>query len=158
MTTNPVTLDQFRTSLLAVLEETFEKVQGIYLDRSTSLFETLDGLSAEAASKAVSASRSTIAAHVSHLCFYLDTVLRSIRAEPVGKIDWKESWKVQRVTKDEWDALRARCRQSYHDVLAVVKGMDAWDRPDDLTDSLAILAHTAYHLGAIRLAMGVAKA
>ena len=155
MPSNPVTLDQFRTSLLAVLEETFESVQGIYLDKRTSLFETLDGISAEDASRAPSASRSTIAAHVYHLCFYLDVLLRSIRAEAAGKVDWKESWKVQRVTKDEWDALRARCRQAYTDVLAVVKGMDAWDRPDDVTDSIAILAHTAYHLGAIRLAAGV---
>ena len=157
MESSPVTLDQFRNSLLAVLEETFESVQGIYLDKRTSLFETLDGISAEAASKSPSDSRSTIAAHVYHLCFYLDVVLRSIRAEPVGTVDWKESWKVQRVTKEEWEALKARCRTSYHDVLAVVKGMDAWDRPDDVTDSLAILAHTAYHLGAIRMALGAAQ-
>jgi len=102
-------------------------------------------------------SRSTIAAHVSHLCFYLSVVLRSIRSEAVGKIDWKESWKKQCVTKSEWETLRSGCRQAYTDVLAVVKGMDAWDRPDDVTDSLAILAHTAYHLGAIRLALGVVR-
>jgi len=155
MNSNPVTLDQFRTSLLAVLEETFESVQGVYLDKGTSLFETLDAISAEDASKSPAPSRSTIAGHLYHLCFYLDVVLRSIRAEAVGTINWRESWRSQHVTKDEWDALKARCRQSYTDVLAVVKGMDAWDRPDDVTDSLAILAHTAYHLGAIRLALGV---
>ena len=155
MNSNPVTLDQFRASLLAVLEETFESVQGIYLDKGTSLFETLDAISAEDASKATAPSRSTIAAHAYHLCFYLDAVLRSIRAEAVGTINWRESWKVQHVTKDEWEALQARARHSYTDVLAAVKGMDAWDRPGDVTDSLAILAHTAYHLGAIRLALGV---
>jgi hypothetical protein len=153
----PVPVEQLRASLLELFGETIEKSGRYYLDKGTSLFETLDTISAEAASKAVSGSRSTIAAHVEHVRFYLDVNLRSIQGEAVGQIDWKESWKRQHVTPEEWEALKGRLRQEYTNVLATMKGGAAWDRPEDLSDTLAILAHTAYHLGAIRQALGVVK-
>ena len=153
----PSSMEQMRASLLTLLEETFERVSGYYLDKGTSLFETLEGISPETASKAASGSRASIAAHVEHLRFYLDVSLRSMRGEAVGKIDWSESWKLQRVTAEEWEALKGRLRQAYTSVQATVHGDDAWDRPEDVSDALAILAHTAYHLGAIRQAMGVVK-
>jgi hypothetical protein len=103
----------------------------------------------------VSRSRSSIAAHVDHIRFYLDVAQRSMRGEAVGEINWKESWRMQRVTPGEWEALKSHLRQAYTGVLAAVKGQDAWDRPQDVTDSLAILAHTAYHLGAIRQTLGM---
>jgi hypothetical protein len=153
----PVPVEQLRTSLLDLLGETIEKSGRYYLDKDTSLFETLETISAEVASKAVSGTRSTIAAHVEHVRFYLDVNLRSIQGEAVGQIDWKESWRHQRVTSEEWEALKGRLRQAYTSVLATVKGGAAWDRPEDLSDTLAILAHTSYHLGAIRQALGAVK-
>jgi len=154
MTANPVPIEQIRASLLTLLDETFEKGSVAYLDRGTSLFETLEGVNAETASRAVSPSRSSIAAHVDHIRFYLDIAQRSMRGEAVGEIDWKESWRLQKVTPEKWEELKGHLRQTYKGVLAAVKGQDAWDRPQDVTDSLAILAHTAYHLGAIRQALG----
>jgi len=154
MTANPVPIEQIRASLLTLLDETFEKGSVAYLDRGTSLFETLEGVNADTASRAVSPSRSSIAAHADHIRFYLDVAQRSMRGEAVGEIDWKESWRLQKVTPEEWENLKGRLRQTYKGVLVAVKGQDAWDRPQDVTDSLAILAHTAYHLGAIRQALG----
>jgi hypothetical protein len=47
----------FANNLFAMMEETFEsKHHGIYLDRGTSLFETLETVSAEEASVPVGAS------------------------------------------------------------------------------------------------------
>ena len=154
MTANPVPIEQIRASLLTLLEETFEKGNVAYLDRGTSLFETLEGVDAETASRAVSKTRSSIAAHVDHARFYLDVAQRSMRGEAVGEVDWKESWRMQKVTPEEWEKLKGHLRQTYTGMLAAVKGQDAWDRPQDVTDSLAVLAHTAYHLGAIRQALG----
>jgi hypothetical protein len=154
MSPNPVPIEQIRASLLTLLDETFEKGSVAYLDRGGSLFETLDGINADAASRSVSPSRGSIAAHVGHIAFYLEVIQRSMRGEAVGEVDWKESWRTQRVNTKEWDGLKARLRQAYTGVLAAVKGQDAWDRPQDVTDSLAILAHSAYHLGAIRQAVG----
>ncbi len=50
MADQPV-IELFKKALLDCLEETFERVSGIYLDSGTSLFETLEGVSAEEASR-----------------------------------------------------------------------------------------------------------
>jgi hypothetical protein len=63
---------RFAEALLTVLEETFEKVQGIFLDRGTSLFETLETITAEEASVPVGGRCATLAAQVKHTAFYLE--------------------------------------------------------------------------------------
>ncbi|HTK70691.1 MAG TPA: hypothetical protein VL857_12915, partial [Candidatus Eisenbacteria bacterium] len=72
MSPNPVPIEQIRASLLTLLDETFEKGAVAYLDRGGSLFETLESINAEAASRAVSPARGSIASHVGHLAFYLE--------------------------------------------------------------------------------------
>jgi len=41
-----IPVERFTIDLFELLTETFERVQGRYLDRGTSLFETLDTISA----------------------------------------------------------------------------------------------------------------
>jgi hypothetical protein len=53
-------MDCFTTELYDLLSETFEKTQGIYLDRGTSLLETMETISAEQASRPVSAKGASI--------------------------------------------------------------------------------------------------
>jgi len=36
-----IPVDRFKTQLLDCLEETFSRIRGIYLDKRTSLYETL---------------------------------------------------------------------------------------------------------------------
>ncbi len=43
----------FFTEVSRLLDETFENHHGIYLDKGTSLFETLDGIRADEASRPV---------------------------------------------------------------------------------------------------------
>ena len=45
--TQQIPLELFTGELFPMLEETFERVHGIYLDKGTSLFETLDTITAE---------------------------------------------------------------------------------------------------------------
>ena len=52
--TQQIPVERLTSTLYALLTETFERVQGIFLDRGTSLFETLDGITAEQASRATS--------------------------------------------------------------------------------------------------------
>ena len=52
---NPLPAERFTTPFFEMLEETFEHVYGNYLDGGTSLFETLETISAEDASRPVSA-------------------------------------------------------------------------------------------------------
>ncbi len=149
--------DRFTNELFDVLDETFEQVQGIYLDKGTSLFETLETVSAEQASRPVSAECASIAAQVEHVRFYLEVLERVIQKKPVGKIDWQESWKLEKVKPEEWEALKGRLREAHESVLKVMKSLDSWEGEDDIGGSLAILAHTAYHLGEIRQALCVVR-
>jgi hypothetical protein len=144
-------LEQFTKELFECLEETFEKTHGIYLDRNTSLFETLEAVSALDASRASGKNCPTVAAQVEHVCFYLDVLNDVIRSEQIVKVDWREIWqRVGAVTPEVWDDLRRRLRESYERVLETLKSYDKWEGEYGIAGALAILTHTAYHLGGIR--------
>src|ERR1051325_6038962 len=69
-----IPVERFKKALLACLEETFSNVRGIYLDKGTTLYETLESMSAEEASQSISTNSATIAAQVEHVRFYLDVI------------------------------------------------------------------------------------
>jgi len=148
-----VDLERVKDQLLTFLDETFERVHGIYLDRGTSLFETLEGVSAEEASRPVSARCASIAGQVEHVRVYIDLLDRSLRGEEIGTVDWDATWWLTSVTPEEWQGLKDRLREAYRSAVATIRGVDAWDDEHDLGDALAILVHTAYHLGEIRQAL-----
>ena len=152
-----IALESFTKALSALLDETFERVHGIYLDRGTSLFETLETISAEEASRPVSATCASIAAQVEHVRFYLEVLGRYARGEAVGKVDWAASWQLTTVTPEEWDALKGRLRDTHRDILAVVGDARTWEDENAIGGSMAIVAHTAYHLGEIRQALCTIK-
>lgn len=150
--------ERFSTEVLQCLNETFEHVHGIYLDKGTSLFETLEGISAEVASQSVTDNSATIAAQVEHIRFYLDVLNDVMHGKEVGKVDWQEIWKnVRTVTPAEWDEQKRRLRQSYERVLGTLKGFRSWDGEEELSGALAVLVHSAYHLGGIRQALGAIR-
>lgn len=143
----------FREALLAALEETFENVRGMYLDKGTSLFETLATLSAEEASRPVSATCASIAAQVAHVRFYIDVLLRFMRGER-PEVDWGEIWRtVREVTPEEWAASQARLREAYAQVRELASRYDDWTAENAIGGALALLMHNAYHLGEIRQAL-----
>jgi hypothetical protein len=140
-------------ALLVVLDETFDKVQGIFLDRNTSLFETLADITAAEASIPVGGKCATLAAQVSHVAFYLTVVEESVRNPNAPKADWNHIWRtVSHVTPDEWDAIKADLRQSYDRLLTLLRGTPAWG-VDEIASAVGVVAHTAYHLGEIRQAL-----
>ena len=49
----------------------------------------------------------------------------------------------------EWEALRHDLRGSYEALLRTLSSLEAWG-DDEIGDGMAIVVHTAYHLGAIR--------
>ncbi|HNP70797.1 MAG TPA: hypothetical protein PKK15_06805 [Kouleothrix sp.] len=149
--------EHFTQTLFALLSETFEQVQGIYLDRGTALFETLATISADEASRPVSASCANLAAQVNHVRFYLEVLSEYIQAHPVGKVDWQASWQVGAVSPAEWAALTARLRAEYERVVALLRGIESWEGEDEIGGALAIVVHTAYHLGEIRQALCVLR-
>jgi DinB superfamily len=154
-----IPVDRFKTQLLDCLEETFSRIRGIYLDKRTSLYETLEGVSAAEASRAISQNSATIAAQVEHVRFYLDVLDEFMRTGIDKKNNWREIWEtVREVTPEQWEDIKRRLRQSHERVLATINSYETWDGEHDISAALAILAHTAYHLGGIRQALGAIRA
>lgn len=154
-----ITLERFKEPLLELLDETFSTTHGLFLDRGTSLFDTIQNVSADEASQSSSVATSTIAAQVDHVRFYLDVLTDIIRTKRVIKIDWRDIWQRDgRVNQEEWNSIRAQLKLSHQKVLDTINQFEAWDGEYDLAGPLSILAHTAYHLGGIRQALGVVRA
>jgi len=145
----------FSSNVLAIIKETFEKVDGIYLDRNTSLLETLNAISAEAASRPVSESGTSIAAHLYHARFYIQVLRDYMDGKWNEGVDWKGSWSHVNVSDNEWESLRKELAEDYRDLLAYLQGIKDWSDERRLGGAIAIVAHTAYHLGAIRQMMRI---
>jgi hypothetical protein len=149
----PESLDpkDFTNNLFGLLKEFFESpptTGASCLDQKTGLFDTLNSLSSERVSQRIEEAPS-IAAHCEHMRFYQDILIGGLMGKDYGKIDWKQSWLVQTVTDDEWQRLKDNLKQQYQELMALLESFDAWD-DYKVGDPMAILAHTAYHLGAIR--------
>jgi hypothetical protein len=59
--------NDFTANLFKLMEETFESPLGIYLDKDTSLFQTLETVSAQEASIPVGGKCASLAAQVAHV-------------------------------------------------------------------------------------------
>jgi hypothetical protein len=155
--TDQLLAERWKRELFDILDETFERVQGIYLDRGTSLFETLATVSAAEASQRISAQCACLAAQVYHVRYYLVVLSGYMRKQPPEAVDWAASWQLTSVTPEEWDRLREDLRETYQQVRALFNSFTAWDGDEDISGALAIVVHTAYHLGEIRQGLGVLR-
>ena len=86
--TQQIQADEFTKALYSLLDETFDNVQGYYLDKGTSMFETLATVSAAEASIPVGGKCATLAAQVKHVAFYLDVLEHTVRTQQFEKQDW----------------------------------------------------------------------
>jgi hypothetical protein len=154
----PISQPQLVQELLDILDETFENHHGIYLDKGTSLFQTLETIDARQASQPVGATCASIAAQVAHVTFYLEVLERYIVANDTSKADWGYIWRtVREVTPEEWDQLRADLQRTYRRIVAMFQEVATWESDPHLSGALAIAIHTAYHLGEIRQALCTIK-
>lgn len=150
--------EAFRNTLFALLDETFENHHGIYLDRDTCLFRTLESVSAQEASIPVGGKCATLAAQVAHVIFYLEVLERYVVQHDTSRVDWGEVWRtVSAVTPEEWSALKDRLEVTYRRIFKIFQDNPTWDE-DSMSGSLACVVHTAYHLGEIRQALCTLKA
>jgi hypothetical protein len=146
--------EHFTKALFMLLDETFDNVQGFYLDKNTSLFETLADITADEASIPVGGKCSTLAAQVKHVAFYLDVVEKSVRDPNYPKADWGEIWRtVNRVNAEEWQSIQDELRTNYDHILDLIKSAPAWPSESEIGSAIAVVVHTAYHLGEIRQAL-----
>lgn len=148
-----ISIEKFEEALNGLLTETFESVQGAYLDKGTSLFETLATVTAEQASRPVSARCASLAAQVAHTRYYLEVTSRYIRGEQPTDVDWTTSWQIVAVTPEEWARLNQELRDTYGQVRTLLAGITDWNVGDRLGEALLTVVHSAYHLGEIRQAL-----
>ncbi len=144
--------EDFTENLFTLLKETFEgpppKTASAFLDQGCGLFQTVGQLTAEDASRPGWPGGTTIAAHCAHMKFYLDVLHRYMQG-PIESADWKQSWLVQTVTPEEWEALKRGLRGAYDAVSEALRSAESWGERN-IGSAMAIIAHTAYHLGAVR--------
>jgi hypothetical protein len=149
-----IQIQHFTGAINTLLNETFDNVQGIYLDKGTSLFETLATISAEEASIRVGGKCATLAAQVKHVAFYLDVLEQNIRTQQYERVDWGKIWRETAVvTSEEWIAIKTQLRDSYDRIKQLVADTTDWPSEDHLVGAIATIVHTAYHLGEIRQAL-----
>lgn len=148
----PAVQIQFKEELLQLLKETFAGPAPVgpsaFIEKGTGLFQTLDGVPAEVASAQVRPDGSTIAAHSEHIRFYV-AVHYKLMLGSTDPIDWNESWRIKNVNDAEWNDLQQQLRTAYRAVVEHVRALKTWQQ-DEFGLTMAIVAHSAYHLGAIR--------
>lgn len=103
----------------------------------------------------ISDASATIAAHTEHLRFYLLALLEFMNGR-TEKVNWNKSWLVTTVDEIDWKLLKENVRRDYEIVIETFRQIEDWD-DEKVGDAMAIVVHTAYHLGAIRQIIKVKK-
>ncbi|HJS20632.1 MAG TPA: hypothetical protein VJ785_17935 [Anaerolineales bacterium] len=137
----------FATNLFSLMEETFEsRHHGIYLDRGTSLFETLETVSAEEASIPVGGKCASLAAQVAHVTFFIESFEGYALQGDNSPRDWGYIWRtVEKVTPQEWDGYKGTLKDAYQRMDKLFRENPMWNE-DTIGGALSIVVHTAYHL------------
>ncbi len=149
-----IELQHFTNELLDILDETFENHHGIYLDKDTSLFHTLKTIDADQASIPVGGKCATLAAQVAHLTYYLEVLEAYVLKKDIGKVDWGEIWRrVSKVSAEEWKAYQDQLDRTYRRIHTMLITLADWDDERPIGGAMAMVVHTAYHLGEIRQAL-----
>ncbi len=149
--------EDIASTLIQYLDETFAVHKGIYLNKQNSLLETLDTVSAAAASIPVSGTCASLAAQVAHVIFYIESFERYALQGDNTPPDWGHVWRtVEQVSEVEWKALQANLRAAYERMRGLFERNPDWNA-DTMGGALSIVVHSAYHLGEIRQALCVLK-
>lgn len=115
------------------------------------MLEQLDRTSAKVASTRNVEGLTTIAAHVDHVLYGIGLLNRWADGEPTPWVnaDWTASWRRTQVNEEQWADLRSRLRDAIDDWMVNVEQQLEWDHLV-ACGTIASVAHSAYHLGAIR--------
>jgi hypothetical protein len=153
-----MTIEQdFANNLFQFMGETFEDPIGIYLDKNTSLFQTLETVSAQEASIPVGGKCASLAAQVAHVTFYIESFERFALEHDESPRDWGYIWRtVEKVSPDEWENLKSKLKEAYQRMDKLFHENKLWNE-DTIGGALSIVVHTAYHLGEIRQALCTLK-
>lgn len=118
---------------------------------SGGLMGRLRSLDAAAANARPAAGRRSVAEHAAHLAYSLNVFERWAGGEenPYATADWDGSWRAEVATDADWAALLDRLERTATACSAALRGPNRWDEISR-AGAVGTVAHTAYHLGAIR--------
>ena len=154
---NQIKAEDFSVNLFKLMQETFETPSGIFLDKNTSLFQTLETVSAQEASIPVGGKCASLAAQVAHVTFFIEAFERFAIHQDTSPVDWGEIWRtVEKVTPEEWLDYKSKLKAAYQRMDTLFRENPTWNE-DTMGGALSIVIHTAYHLGEIRQALCVLK-
>jgi hypothetical protein len=145
----------FQRAVSKLLTEIFDGPPGgeayILNPGDPGLHRQLEMISAETASRQAIPGKPSIAAHVDHVHFGLSLLTRWLAGEenPWAGADWNGSWQRHAVTEQQWRLLRDDLREKANTWQKAVAERNDWD-DINAAGALSTIAHTAYHLGAIR--------
>ena len=140
--------------LTAILDEAFEhppRAWSYFTDPSpdAGYFGLLAKLGAAEAGRSVGGS--SIAAQVRHVIFATEASIAFMEGEPEapGLEAWQLSWQVPEVDEAAWTQMQAELRAVYERLRRVIASR-ATTNARSAGGAIAVIAHVAYHLGAIK--------
>ena len=115
------------------------------------LVRQLESIDAATASARPMAGRTTVAAHADHVLYGIELLNRWAggEANPWKTADWSASWQRTAVDEAQWRDLVRRLREAFATWRRAAADRTEWDDVSG-PGAIASVAHTAYHLGAIR--------
>lgn len=153
-----LTREKLNLAILTLLREAYvgppEEGKGTWFtdgSPDSGMLGALEKVSAAQASRKPAGKDSdTVAAHVNHVRYALELANRAYRGENAhANADWKGSWALQKVSADEWTALKAALKTEYESLESLIKKGVPLDVPAVLTGTLSLLGHGAWHLGVL---------
>ncbi len=152
----------FQRAVCKLLKEVFDgpATEEAYIlnPGDPGLHRQLNSISAATASKQPIDGKTSIAAHVDHVDFGLTLLTRWVSGEenPWADADWNGSWQRVTVDDEQWRRLRNNLREKADIWQNAMAARGDWD-DIHAAGALSTIAHTAYHLGAIRQILAAAK-
>lgn len=150
MDKNHIRTSHFIEGVAYLLHETFEGSpegqMSAFLDHGVGVFSTIEKLSADEASREINLM--TVAAQTEHAKFYLDRLCEFLKGK-TGRVNWEDSWLIETVNENEWNGLRQSVRTSYENTLLTLRSLEELNEMQ-VGMAMSLVAHPAYHLGAIR--------
>ncbi|WP_263705379.1 hypothetical protein [Shouchella tritolerans] len=140
-----------RNSVKTLIKETFEgpEAKGSWFTDSepnSGIFGVLEGMSCDQASRSVYGT--TLAAHTDHIRYYMWGTNEILEKGKQPEMDWEKSWNIHSVNEQQWSQIQEGLQNEY---VTLLQSIDAREWNEQTAhEVLASLAHSAYHLGAIR--------
>ncbi|ASK64012.1 hypothetical protein CFK37_18550 [Virgibacillus phasianinus] len=152
--------EALRNSVKTMVRETFEgppvPIKGSWFTNSepnSGIFGVTGGLSCDEASLSVHGT--TLAAHTDHVRYHMWGTNEILKNGKQPEMDWGKSWDIHSVDEQQWNRIQEGLRNEY---LTLLEWIDAIEWNELLANEvLSSLAHSSYHLGAIRQILKAVK-